>query len=53
MSALHRRDLHLHCHRLLGSFHEAEEAFLRAWRRSVPKPGDAACEPPALEGGAR
>src|SRR3712207_2542745 len=33
----HRRELHVHCHRLLGSFEEAEdlvqEAFLRAWRR--------------------
>ena len=33
----HRRELHLHCYRLLGSFEEAEdlvqEAFLRAWRR--------------------
>ncbi|WP_448639661.1 RNA polymerase subunit sigma-70 [Geodermatophilus sp. URMC 63] len=34
---LHRRELHVHCYRLLGSFEEAEdlvqEAFLRAWRR--------------------
>src|SRR5829696_2841655 len=33
----HRRELHLHCYRLLGSFEEAEdlvqEALLRAWRR--------------------
>jgi len=33
----HRRELHVHCYRLLGSFEEAEdlvqEAFLRAWRR--------------------
>ncbi|WP_347354790.1 RNA polymerase subunit sigma-70 [Intrasporangium sp.] len=32
----HRRELHLHCYRLLGSFEEAEdlvqEALLRAWR---------------------
>src|ERR1700751_3996720 len=33
----HRRELPVHCYRLLGSFEEAEdlveEAFLRAWRR--------------------
>jgi RNA polymerase sigma-70 factor (TIGR02960 family) len=33
----HRRELHLHCYRLLGNFEEAEdlvqESFLRAWRR--------------------
>src|ERR671934_249832 len=33
----HRRELHVHCYRLLGSFEEAEdlvqEAFLHAWRR--------------------
>src|SRR6195952_3542039 len=33
----HRRELHVHCYRLLGSLEEAEdlvqEAFLRAWRR--------------------
>ncbi len=33
----HRRELHVHCYRMLGSFEEAEdlvqEAFLSAWRR--------------------
>src|SRR5512134_1131608 len=33
----HRRELHVHCYRLLGSFEEAkdlvQETFLRAWRR--------------------
>jgi len=32
----HRRELHVHCYRMLGSFHEAEdvlqEALLAAWR---------------------
>src|SRR4051794_34060413 len=33
----HRRELQLHCYRMLGSFEESEdltqETFLRAWRR--------------------
>ena len=44
LTHLHRRELHVHCYRMLASFHEAEDAvqetFLRAWRKRTDFDGD-------------
>ena len=41
----HRRELQVHCYRMLGSFDEAEdlvqETFLRAWRKRASYEGRA------------
>jgi RNA polymerase sigma-70 factor (TIGR02960 family) len=45
LTTRHRRELHVHCYRMLASFDEAEDAvqetFLRAWRSRESFEGDA------------
>src|SRR5215213_6095612 len=45
----HRRELHVHCYRMLGNFEEAEdalqEALLRGWRSRDSFAGDSGLRP--------
>ena len=34
----HRRELHVHCYRMLGSFEDAEDTASRAWGGFAPSP---------------
>jgi RNA polymerase sigma-70 factor (ECF subfamily) len=49
LTTRHRRELHVHCYRMLASFDEAEDAvqetFLRAWRAVGRLDADAALRP--------